>query len=139
MNFETTTLTVVAVSKSADEWRQVLVDPQPFQTELRAALASIVQSQGGGKVYGASAALSLNGDQPHPAGSIARAAKKQNKHFLAQRRQKAVKATAGKVPCPKCGKPVKDTPRGWKVHNGRAHNPNRVPRVAQTAVEESVG
>lgn len=119
MKIQTSTQTFVELTKSAEEWRQVLVDAKPFQTELRAVLAQIVQANGNGH-----GTFALDSNLPLPAGSIEAAAERQNRRFLGKRGKRGKKQTAaqaGKVPCPKCGKPIKDNPKGWGLHNAKAH------------------
>ena len=40
-----TTIPALSVTKSADEWRAILVDPQMFLNEVRDALAQIMEVQ----------------------------------------------------------------------------------------------
>ena len=133
MNIQTTQVTAVTITMTEDDARAILVDPTAFQDQLRAVLA---QSRDG-RAY-RKGTLSLGGDHALPAGSIERAARKQNKRFLVRRSGTGKqKMHPTKTPCPLCDKKVTDTLRAWRAHYGQKH-PGVPVTPALAAVEPSL-
>lgn len=128
-----TVIPALTITKSADEWRAILVDPQPFLDEVRSALADQHSAADTRTNH-----LTISPDRQRtlqPA-DIAAAAKKQNKktskRFLA--------AGTGTFSCAHCDKTFA-TLAIRNRHAGRMHKGEttaQFPTFAQTADDASV-
>ena len=127
-----TTIPALSVTKSADEWRAILVDPQMFLNEVRDALAAQRASDDtrrGNITIGSNPA-------PVNAAKIKRAAETQNKKVA----KRFLAPDTGPHTCQFCDKTF-DAQKYLNIHIGRMHKGEttaQFPNIAQTADDASV-
>ena len=124
------TIPALTVTKTAEEWRQILVDPSAFQTELRAALAAqrAAADERPGNIAFANTKYNVDGNK------IKKAAAKQNaktaNRFLAPDET---------FECEFCGKTF-DRQKTLNIHRGKMHKAeisSKFPNLAQPANDAS--
>ncbi len=111
MNLQISTVTLITVSKTELEWREVLVDPRPFQDALRAALAA----QHTGDNWGGT------GHAPSPTATARNGHEVKKPPFA-----KAKTKTKVTLPCPHCPKTFRSAI--WlSRHQNAEHRRARAP------------
>ena len=127
-----TTIPALSVTKSADEWRDILVDPQRFLDEVRDALAAQRASDNtrrGNITIGSNPA-------PVSGAKIKCAAETQNKKVA----KRFLAPDTGPHTCQFCDKTF-DAQKYLNIHIGRMHKAEMAegfPTFAQTADDASV-
>lgn len=118
MKIETGTIQTVKIEFTEPEARAFLVDPRPIQDAVRESLSYSIVSQ--------------RANEGRDAATPRRAVGGKRKG----RRPLDGGLPAEKIPCPICGKPITNSPKGRGTHFGKAHpgvTPNDVEWNAPAA------
>lgn len=144
MSFQPTQILAMSVTKTVEDWRCILVEPQPFLDELRNALAEQRAAEDHRTNH-----IALRHADVHARGdSIARAAKKQSRKLSGRRSSKqnrflaAADATnhrdEGAFECPDCPKTFHKE-QHLNIHRAKMHKqPTAFPTFAHAAESDSL-